>query len=312
MSRANVPIRFDKFDVSKVVIEKPQKNAMVDSQMMSYPRYEGKQVLVQTPMMKIVAGGIPSADSKYHTDAKSRGNNFKLPFDPENPDAVKFMEKMEALDAHFASDDFKKSLFDKPDQYIYQSIVREPVNMDDDDDDDDAPKKKKNDVVRPKYMKIKVAMEWESDRVLTSVFQKDEDGKMVRLDTPTIDDLAKVVRYQSSARFVLMANKFYVTKQKDVKTGKKTYGITFKVQQIEVEPVKAAGGKFDYEAPVFDLGEDEDETSVHENVAKITLNAAEDEEEEDNAALDAGVEEEEEEEKPKKKEKSKKSKSSHA
>lgn len=267
MRRQNIPVRYDKLDVSKVVIEKPQKNAIVDSQLMSYPRYEDNQLLIQTPMMKLVSGGIPSADSKYHLDAKSRANNIKIPFDTENLEAMKLYDVLIKLDNYLDSDEFRKTIFDKPDQYSYQPIVREPVDMGDDDDDKKKSKPKYN------YMKVRLALDIDGDdiKVKTSVFQKNENGVREKLITNTVDEIAKYVRYLSNVRFVIMANKFYATKNKDPKTKKYTYGLTFKVQQVEVEPTKS-NAKFDFDTPQFDDNDEDNEiNNAQENIAKISF-----------------------------------------
>lgn len=274
MRKQNTPVRFDKFDPSKVVIEKPQKNAMVDSQLISYPRYEGGQLLIQTPMMKIVSGGMPSADSKYHLDPKSRANNIKIPFDPENSDAMILYNKLVKLDEILDSDEFRMNTFGKIDQHSAQLNVRQPMDMGDYDDDS-----KKKISPRFNYIKARLALDIDGDNinVKTGVFQKDENGKHVKLITDTVDDFAKYIRYQSNVRFVLMANKFYTTKNKDPKTKKYTYGMTFKIQQIEVEASKT-NAKYDFDTPNFD-DEDNEVEQVAENVANITFNPIDEDEE---------------------------------
>ena len=264
----NTPIQFDKFDVKNVVINEPEDNEMVKALKMSYPRYKNGdnlgQLLIKTPVINIFSGGIPSL-GEYFKDDKSRAKNFKIPFDTSNKDSKVFMDAMQSLDNMLDTDEFRKDVMGGAKNLEYQPILRVPVV-----DEDDEPKPP-----RPTCMKLNIALDYNSDRVQTQLFVKNAEGKREATPVETLDDLQKYVSYKSNVRMIIMANKFYVMKNPDPKTKKKTYGMTWKVMQIEVDSPSQTSTGFDASVDYFS---DDEQVPVE----KPTISTIE---------LDEGVEE---------------------
>lgn len=247
---SNTPIRFDKFDVDNVVITEPEENEMVKAQKLSYPRYKNGdvlgQLLIKTPVINIFSGGIPSL-GEYFKDDKSRAKNFKIPFDPSNKESQQLMSVMEALDNLMNSDKFRSDVMNNAKNLEYQPIIRVPVV---DEDDDSKP-------ARPTCMKLNIALDYNTDKVQTQLFVKNEEGKREPTKVETLDELCKYVHYKSNVRLIILANKFYVMKNPDPKTKKKTYGMTWKVMQVEVDAPSNTAGGFDNTVDNFDDSDDE-------------------------------------------------------
>lgn len=285
MAKKNAPIRYDKFDVSNVVVTEPEDNEMVKAQRLSYPRYkiDGQlsQLVIKTPVINIFSGGIPSL-GEYFKDDKSRAKNFKIPFDPNDRESAKFLEVIKSIDDMLDSDDFRSSVMGGAKNLEYQPIVRVPMV---DEDDDSKP-------ARPMCMKVNISLDYNTDNVLTKVFVKNSDGSRSPVEVKTLDDMTKYVRYKSNVCLIMMANKFYVMKNADPKTKKKTYGMTFKLLQVLVDSPSSGASNFDNEVDNFDDSDDDDVKEYIKEEIKPT-------------DLDAGIEEEDHAPPPKSKKKSK-------
>jgi hypothetical protein len=288
----NIPIRFDKFDVKNVVITEPEDNDMVKTQKLSYPRYKNGdnlgQLLIKTPVMNIFSGGIPSI-GEYFKDDKARAKGFKIPFDVNNSESKQFLDSMKELQEWMASPDFQTNVLGTTKNIECQTIISEPMI----DEDDES----KNN--RPCTMKVRIALDYNTDKVLTQLFVKNEEGKRVATEVDTLDDLCKFVRYKSNVRLIIQANKFYIMKNPDPKTKKKLYGLTFKVMQIEVDAPSATSMNFDKTVDNFDSDDEDDKPSTSRIESTIST-----------IDLDDGIEEEEE--VPKSKSKGKTKKDKHA
>jgi|UniRef100_A0A6C0LYM0 hypothetical protein len=256
MAKNNTPIRYDKLEINNVVITEPEDNEMVKAQKLSYPRYKNEtglgQLIIKTPMINIFSGGIPSL-GEYFKDDKSRAKNFKVPFDEKNIECKKFMDTINNLDKLMNTDKFRNDVMNGAKNLEYQPIIRIPLV---DEDDDSKP-------VRPPCMKVYISLDYNTDKVQTQLFIKNDKGQRELTKVDTLDDLAKFVRYKSNVRMIIMANKFYVMKNPDPKTKKKSYGMTFKVMQIEVEAQNNSAAGFDMTADNF--GSD-DEDNVNDDV----------------------------------------------
>jgi hypothetical protein len=247
MNKNIPPVKYDRFDISKFYIEKPQGNTFTTStQTLNFPRYNNEQFHIQTPMIKIVSGGVPSSNSQFHTTPLSRANNIKIPLDIEDAEILKVYETFQTIDEYLSSEEFKMKQFGNDyKKYNYQSMIRSPP--------DDSNNKNK-------YSYIKVKLDCKADKenideIKTSVFHKNENDKYEKLSVNSIDDFAKYVRFQGSARFVLSFSKFYILK------ATKMYGIGLKIKQVQVDLTKN-NSKFNNDEPAF---EDEDDNQDDDN-----------------------------------------------
>ena len=305
-------------------ITKPEDNDRVPSQKLSYIRYKNKgrsgQLYMKTPRIHMTSGGIPQEGPFYPDDLK-RAKGFKIPFTKETPDEIDFYNKMKELDSYFSSDQFKKDILgwsDKTAQgYDYVPIVRTPQEIDDEDEEEDEEKmklrkllKEKREKMGPKpdYMKPFFELEYQTNKVLVKIFHKQGDDKILVEDANTIDEATKYITWNGYDRFVITPNKLYASKQKDNKTGKKTYGVTWKIICIEAEPAEKSGGKQELpDDPFISDDEDEELSNTASKINKLNLKELEEVEQidygtvEDNEVQEEIAEESEEiEVKPKK------------
>ena len=305
VQRTKQTISYSNFDVNKLLVQPLEDNKLNTAQKLAMVRYKHDQYSeglcqIQSHNCKLFTYGIPRAGPYYATD-KARAF-VKVPEDVNDPKSVTFFNKLELIDTLMQTTEFKKKLFgsDKvANLYKYQPIVRVAEEREDEDADDAVDKApKKNYGPRPRYMKVKVDLDWETSNVKTKCFVKDDSGARVPVtDITTLDELNKYVRYQSTICMVMILNKVYASKAK-VNGESKKYGATFKLSQVVCElPTSSYSGQ-DEDAFIDDEDnstqlsglkinaveeEDEDEPTVtlNESSVKVNLASALDDEDED-------------------------------
>jgi len=315
-------ISYSKVDLDRISFTDLESTERVPSQDIGYIRYDHpkngeRQFDIQTPEIKMDAGGIPDAEGPYYKTTASRGF-VKIPLEI-NPNVKgetdedresrkeklqKFKESLEALDKYM--EDNKEKFFGSAKQakkYTYQPIVRFPQEKDDSDSDEekDSPDEDVVTVHKPAYMKAKIPIVWETDNVDLDVYRVNDegttdfesDGKWSQLtDIQTLDDLRKHVAYMRNVKYVLHACKYWAQKQASNGSQQRFYGITFKVRRVEVKPyVKTTEDVSEDDGMLFEDSDDEDEV-VTKFVEKATISNAKEEEQSDDS--DDSDEEEEE------------------
>ena len=273
-------LSFSKIDTSLFDVTKPEDNDRIPSQKLSYVRYKNKgrssSLYMKTPRIQMTSGGIPKEGPYYDTELK-RAKGFKIIFNQSNDDEKKFYDKMKELDKYFSSDDFRINTLgwtEKVSQtFDYVPIVRKPQEKDDDDEDETpVQNKKKYPSSTLEYMKAFFELEYQTNRPLVKIFHKqDNDEPKLVDDFCNLDDVRqKYMVFMGYYKYVLMPNKLYATKNKDQKTGRKTYGVTWKVICVEAEPPERLGGQVIADNPFISDDEDEDDMIVKETTVKIT------------------------------------------
>jgi outer membrane biosynthesis protein TonB len=127
-----------------------------------------------------------------------------------------------------------------------------------------------------------------SGNIKTKVYQN-ADGDRTELNTPTLDDVTKYIKYKCDFRPVIALSKLFASKAAD-DSGKRKYGFGLKIKHIEVKPSQMSAQDQDENAFV----DDEDDEFVERRIlVKETKKVVEKDEDEDE-----DEEEEEEEEKP--------------
>jgi hypothetical protein len=211
---------------------KGQKNA--------YPIYSvnGNQV---PPFFQLVwflletGGGVPRL-GEFYTDDSQR-SFVKIPMNTNIPLVKECCDKLMLIDEFFGSDKFKEDKLGatKAKKYIYQPIVRFPLENDEEEDVNKLKKKSKF-----PYIKVKIDTNYEDSSVKTivynSVLDPTDSKKRIRNkieDVVTIDDFSKHVCYMNNIRPIVKPFKmwFLASNIKDPK-----YGISLKMIKVEVEP----------------------------------------------------------------------------
>jgi hypothetical protein len=292
-------ISYKSFDVSKLKFTTPVEDAknpnITAYQLMSFPRYlkDGKEVIpqIQGPWMTLNTYGFPSKLDKNGKPNLNRSGqalsdrercDLKVPFDLNDPDSKKLYELLCAIDQK--CEDEKEQIWGdkkKANAYKYQSLVRQPPPNP--DAPDDAPAK-------PDYVKLKFDIDYKTNEMKSSVYlNADGDRKVV--ETPTLDDVQKYVRYKCEFRPVFALCKLFGGKSAG-DDGKRKYGIGLKLKHIEVKPSEM-NAQDEQEAFVDDDDEDEpvqrrqliketkEEKPVKASAKKVVEEEAEEEEEEE-------------------------------
>lgn len=279
VKKAKQTVSYSNFDASKLIVQTLEDNKLNTAQKLSMVRYKYDQYSdnlcqIQSHNCKLFTYGIPRA-GPYYTSDKQRAF-IKIPEDVNDPKSVLFFKKLEEIDEFMQSPEVKKKLFGSEkvaNAYKYQPIVRVPEERDDVDDLDDNETKKKNNIPGPRYMKVKIDLDWETGNIKSKCYVKDENNKRVQIDgITTLDEFNKYVRYMSHICMVMIMNKIYATKAK-VNGESRKYGPTFKLSGVVCEP--PANGYADQGEDAFIDDEDEEGTTQLSGV-KITADEDDD------------------------------------
>jgi hypothetical protein len=249
-NRSKATIKYSDFDYTKLIINQVEDNKLNPAQKLTIPKIKQDQygdslVQIQTHPIYFFTYGIPKEGTYYKDDASR--SFVKIPEDINDPKSVDFFNRMEQVDKFMVSPEGKKKVFGSEkiaNNYVYQPIVRVPENKEEEEEDEDDNNKQKAkkqnnvknlDIPRPRYMKVKIDLDWETKAIKTKILNKDEDGKRVPVQgVSTLDDVIKYIRYKSTSTFVIMMNKIYASKNK--LGDSKKYGIGFKLVQSLSEP----------------------------------------------------------------------------
>jgi len=136
------PILFDQFDVKKLSIPpfEMEKEGKSKNQFMTFPKYENRSVIFQTPEFRISQYGIPELGMFGVTDDSKR-SSIKLPFDPDQPECVMIEKTFSVIDNYVKEK--QNHLFGKfAKLYEYKTLVKEPAEREKEILDDEDEKKK--------------------------------------------------------------------------------------------------------------------------------------------------------------------------
>ena len=164
---------------------------------------------IQTPWIKLNAYGVPKITEYLKTELDRAF--IKVPLDDNE-----FKYKLLEVDMFLGSEGFKQdNLGVDYAKYTYVSLVKTP--------EDKQP-----------YIKLKldVYQEFDEFNIETHIF-KLCDGIREFVHCSCMDDVVRAVKFNSDIRLIIAPSKLWVMK------GNKTYGVTYKVNIMEVkEPQK--------------------------------------------------------------------------
>jgi hypothetical protein len=229
--QANVAIHYSNIDTTKFEFTTPEENQRSKNQLIGWVRYgKGGQLLIKSDFCHLSSGGVPR-ESEYHpTDDKRRHMRV-----PENDTSKGLFDKLREIDEILGSDQTRERFFGKKaNKYTYVPIVRDPIV---DEDDENAE-------VKPSYIKLVFCTSYPDGNITTNIFWNKEDGNPPeKQDVLTPDDAMKAVPYLSTNRYVISPVKIWAQqpKMKDP-----TYGITFKIVQIETKHGESGCGLNQY------------------------------------------------------------------
>ena len=161
---------------------------------------------IQTPFIKLNAYGVPKVTDYLKTNMERAFN--KLPLDNNEFLKNKFIE----VDVLLGSEGFKQEhLGEDYNKYTYVPLVKTP--------EDKQP-----------YIKIEldVSLEFDEFNVETRI-NKLCDGDREYVHCCCMDDVVRVIKFNSEVRLIVTPGKLWIMK------GNKTYGLTYKVTNIDVK-----------------------------------------------------------------------------
>jgi hypothetical protein len=228
-------------------------------QYIAYPRYDhptlgaDQRVYIQLPWIKIEQYGIPTANGKFELTENQRAK-IKVPLNPEIADSKNLIDILDSMDNYFSSPDVAAKLLaplgKKAKSYTFDKIHRESDNDD-----------------RLDYINLKLDTDYNDNSIKTTVFKSeivDGETKRTEMFFKNVDELYKLVSYQSTIRAIVMMSKVWTSNA----TNK--WGITFKIKKMEVKPSEKVGNGISafMKSDSFLESDDEDAEVVKTKVAQ--------------------------------------------
>jgi hypothetical protein len=233
-------------------------NSRSKNQNISYPRYDhptlgpDSPLMLQFPWMNIFKHGVPSI-GEFYTSDKERAF-LKIPLDLSDKDVKKLYDQLVALDKVMSSLATREERFGKK---LAKKVKYIPMvkNTDVDEDDDSPP-----------WMKLKIKLTYPDEVVDTEVWEsvKDENdpkGKKrnrTRKDVDSVQDFQDHVSYLSNVRIIGKPVKLW---SQNTNLPEPTYGVTWRMEKVEVEPRTSSGSldKYKNNDAFIDSDDEDDE-----------------------------------------------------
>uniref|UniRef100_A0A6C0ECV6 Uncharacterized protein n=1 Tax=viral metagenome TaxID=1070528 RepID=A0A6C0ECV6_9ZZZZ len=256
LNEDKITINYTDMDIDKLSFTDLEENERSKGQKIAFPRYDhikfGNKcpICIQFPWINLNSYGVPKIGEYYKED--SQRLFLKIPLDQSDPTIKAFSDFIKSIDTKLSSAEFMKSQFgQKSNKYKYQPIFRLPLE---DDDDDDKIKKKKNYGPKHPYMKLKLDYTYPDLKIKSKVFISNYDSeinKRIRTkinDIVTVDDFSKYVSWKSAIHPIGQPIKLWA---QNPSKNDPTYGLSFRLVQVETEPSKENSNIDDLDADAF-------------------------------------------------------------
>lgn len=246
--------------INNIELPPPQKNERVNNQLLSTPKLDGKNIDIELPPVKMTHGGFPQKGNPLYETFLQRANGISIPIQ-KNDEIYNFLEKLQ----EYIVNNIKNLIPEdkKEDEIIFSDIIREYEN-------------KKKDMTEYSF-KARLAldikdMKSEKYEVLTSIWKKEtKTSKPVLVETPTVEEVEKNIRYGSEIRLIIRPNKLYIsTKNEGTKKDPKyKMGITFKIIQACINGNPNSYNTINYKK---ECAFEDDDDEVNEAATGPTIN----------------------------------------
>jgi hypothetical protein len=248
-SRLNYLKDPSEFDIKRLAFKYVNTDNKDATQINCFPKYkyegdvgngvlrDGDNFIFTSDPITLTKGGIPSLDEKWRKSDADR-MFFWLGYDKSQPECVALFNVLREVDTYMLKEinenkNSKKILAKlssgketalKNLQYT-PAVKLSPTRDDDDDDDDGKKDDNKNAKKYEPYERVKVRFSTKFDESLgpndpkeinTVVFVKDKE-KPERVSTPT--DIAKLLYWNCTAKFVLAFSKIWIQTSNEKKCG---------------------------------------------------------------------------------------------
>lgn len=274
-----VLIKYSDVDAKRISFSELEMNERA-KQYIAYPRYDhptlgpDQRVYIQLPWIKIEQYGIPTANGKFELTENQRAK-IKVPLNPEIADSKSLIDIIDAMDNYFSSPDISAKLLaplgKKSKSYTFDKIHR----ISDNDD-------------RLDYINLKLDTDYNDNSIKTTVFKSElieNETKRTEMFFKNVDELYKLVSYQSTIRAIVMMSKVWTS------SATNKWGITFKIKKMEVKPSEKVGNGISafMKSDSFLESDDEDgevvKTKVTQQPKQVAQVESDDDEEEEEVKI---------------------------
>lgn len=232
------------FNIQNLIIPKVDKNFKYNNknQYIAFPKYRysstnEENLFIRTGPIKIVQHGIFRIDNEYTKEDKDR-QFIRIPYDESQEACVELFKLFEKIDDYCRKN--QKKIVDpikKNFKYEYSPIIRKPMA--------DDPK-------IMKYAKINFAVNYETKRLDTKVFTRDNGKPELCEGVHTMTDLEEYVRFLGTYQFAISLFKFWAMKRPMDANQPAKFGVSFKCHQVDVIELPQGGVKYDFGKSLFD------------------------------------------------------------
>lgn len=215
-------VDFRKVSFKEISLNKQSKN----KQYKLFPRYNEEYFIIKSPEIEINQHGIQKHNEKFYKTKESR-NFIKLPIDnEENKEFKLFLQKID----DYIKRNKKRILkqFSNAEQYIYSPFI----------------KSKENENIQD-YVKLKFNTDYQTNEYLTKFYINKE-----KQEVNDIDDVDKICPFKSKVRVIMLFNKLWIAKNRDVNKNY-NFGLSAKILQMKIEPAERKK-QFSYDEYAFE------------------------------------------------------------
>jgi len=242
--KKKITINYTDVNVDKLSFTDLEDNDRSKGQKIAYPRYDHPKygnntpLCIQFPWIYLEQYGIPKINEWCKEDSDRL--YIKIPLDLSDPIINEFCNLIKMIDSQYSDSKYaEKILGPKYNKYKYQPILRYPGE----EDDSDNKKKKKNYGPKLPNMKLKLDYTYPDLLIETKVFASylDDNNERIRTkinDIKSVDDIAKHIKWKTKIRPIGQIIKLWA---QNPSKNDPTYGLTFKLIQIEYEPSEGSG-----------------------------------------------------------------------
>jgi hypothetical protein len=170
---------------------------------------------IQLPKINLDMYGIPSKASYFTNDLQRCF--LKLPLNQEDQEVQELTNFLKRIDDMLCSSDFIEKNLCKKAKYNYLPIIKQPT---------DTEKK------RHPSIKLKLHLEYPSNKILTKIVEEEQDGKYNIVNTENLEEFEKFFLLKSSLKCVIMPVKLWIHQ---TNTNLFSYGMTFKLIKVMIK-----------------------------------------------------------------------------
>lgn len=213
-----------KMNISDIYKEAPQPLAFIRN------LETNKRIAIKTAPIKMVMLGIPNISSYYPTDCNRQF--IRIPLDENQPSCAHLKTILDEINKYLDTNEMKRHLFGRRyDKYEYLPSIRTPCLTD--DSDDDCPRKPVKQKIFD-YCKVKIISKKEFTERYGIANYTVIKRNGVDVETNTMTDIAKYIRFGSICEFKIVLSKVWANKSMMQGASHALYGLGLNMKEINI------------------------------------------------------------------------------